>query len=295
MNKSQLNFWKKKALLHVLSALAENNEIREILIFKGALILNRHLDTERMSLDIDSNLDIDFSLQLPERESQKQFLEEHIPVAIERYFEKQDPVRYQLKNLRIDLSPPSDHPRGWDAFCVKVTLDDYENEGIRGLPALTIDVAAPEVLSDASVQKMDWNSSSIRAYTLERIAGEKSRAFLSTLPTYRSKMKKPGEAIRTKDLYDLARILKAVPIHDKGFWQIAGKEFRLACKSRFIDCHGIDSFKESWGSTKEAFESDKIIPPDIRFEIIENTLDEIISFWIEEGIIPFEFPLQDEK
>ena len=62
MNTNQIDNWKKNALLHILSALAKSEEIRKVLIFKGALILNHRLGTERMSLDIDSNLDLDFIL-----------------------------------------------------------------------------------------------------------------------------------------------------------------------------------------------------------------------------------------
>jgi len=291
MNQNQIDNWKKITLLHILSALAKSEEIKKVLIFKGALILNHRLGTERMSLDIDSNLDLNFILQFPERADQKAFLEKHIPIAIVRYFERQDPVRYEYKGLKIEPTPRTDHPRGWDAFRVKIKLIDNENEGVRGLPALTIDVAAPETLSDKSIDEIPWNGGNIRAYTLERIAGEKSRAFLSTLPTYRNKVKKPGEAIRAKDLYDLTRILEEVPITEKNFWQTAGDEFRLACESRFVDCSGLESFQEDWKSTKEAFNSDKIIPTDVGFDAIEETLTSIVSFWTGIGIIPFKFHL----
>lgn len=291
MNQSQLETWKKIALLHILSALSKSEEIKKALIFKGALILNYRLGTERMSLDIDSNLDLDFSLQFPGRDDQKSFLEEHIPLAVTRYFESQNPVRYEYRGLKVEPNPRDSHPRGWDAFKIKISIKDNENEGVRGLPALTIDVAAPETLTVWSVNEMQWNGSSIRAYTLERIAGEKARAFLSTLPTYREKVKKPGEAVRTKDLYDLSRILEAKSISDIEFWQIAGEEFRLACESRFIDCSGLASFQEDWEATKETFEKDKIIPAGTDFDEIEQTLISIVGFWTELGIIPFKFPL----
>jgi hypothetical protein len=291
MNQNQQDLWKKIALLHILSALAKSDEIRKVLIFKGALILNHRLGTERMSLDIDSNLDFDFSLQFPERDDQKAFLEKHIPIAVIRHFESQDPVRYEYKSLKIEPTPRDDHPRGWDAFRVKINIIDNENVGVRGLPPLKVDVAAPETLSDRSTDEIPWNGASIRAYTLERIAGEKSRAFLSTLPTYRDKVEKPGEAIRTKDLYDLTRILEAFPITKNSFWQVAGDEFLLACESRFIDCSGIESFHEDWEDTKEAYNNDKIIPDDISFDAVEKTLAVIVSFWTKIGIIPFKFDL----
>lgn len=291
MNQSQLESWKKIALLHILSALSKSDEIKKALIFKGALILNYRLGTERMSLDIDSNLDLDFSLQFPGRDAQKSFLEEHIPLAVTRFFESQNPVRYEYRGLKVEPNPRDSHPRGWDAFKIKINIKDNENEGIRGLPPLTIDVAAPEKLTVWSVNEIQWNGSSIRAYTLERIAGEKARAFLSTLPTYREKVKKPGEAVRTKDLYDLSRILEAKSISDIEFWKIAGEEFWLACESRFIDCSGLASFQEDWVATKETFEKDKIIPAGTGFDEIEQTLISIVGLWTDLGIIPFKFPL----
>ena len=295
MNLTQINQWKYSALSQVLSALSENIEIKNALIFKGALILNRRLGTDRMSLDIDSNLDFDFSLQLPERGDQKNFLEKHIPIAINNYFEKQTPVRFEFERMKVDLRPRDEHPKGWNAFLVKISLIDHHLSGIRGLPALSIDIAAPESLTENSVDELTWDgSATIRAYTLERIAGEKCRAFLSTLPSYRAKVKKPGDAIRVKDLYDISRILQYRPISDETFWTLAGEEFRVACESRYIDCQGISSFKECWDSTKKSFENESIIPSGIDFKTVEVSLELILSFWGEINITPFKFPLPAE-
>ena len=195
MNKNQSDNWKFEVLTELLIALAKSPEIRENLIFKGAIILNRHLNTQRKSLDIDSNLDSDFALQHPGREVQKEFLEKHVKQAITRHFEAQNPVRYELNSLRINLSPKKSHPRRWNAFEISISLTDRANAGVRGLPTLTMDVAAPETLSENSISEMEIDDVKIRVYSLERIAGEKARAFLSTLPTYRAKVKKPGEAV----------------------------------------------------------------------------------------------------
>lgn len=282
------------ALLNVLSALANSDEIKSALIFKGALILDHWLNTERVSLDIDSNMDLDFSMQLPDRSDQKVFLEKHIPAAVTRYFERQNPVRFEVKGSRVDLNPREDHPRGWNAFQARINLTDNQFADVRHLPALTIDIAAPETLSEKSVEEISWNGSSIRAYTLERIAGEKARAFLSTLPSYRDKVKKPGEAVRVKDLYDLTRILEKRPIKESDFWQTAGEEFKLACESRYIDCAGIETFKEDWKVTEEAYKKEAIIPDDTDFEAAEAAIDSIVTIWTDLEIIPFEFPLPTE-
>ena len=136
MNKNQRDNWKFAVLAELLIALAKSSEIRENLIFKGALILNRHLNARRKSLDIDSNLDSDFALQHPGREVQKEFLEKHVKQAITRHFEAQNPVRYELNSLRINLSPKQSHPRRWNAFEISISLTDRANAGVRGLPTL---------------------------------------------------------------------------------------------------------------------------------------------------------------
>jgi predicted nucleotidyltransferase component of viral defense system len=293
MNSNEQDNWKFTVLAEILASLAKNPEIRENLIFKGALILNRHLNIQRKSLDIDSNLVSDFALQHPEREVQKEFLEKHVKQAITRHFEAQNPVRYELKSLRIDLSPKKNHPRKWNAFEIIIALTDRANSGVRGLPTLTMDVAAPETLSESSITEMEFDNVKIRVYSLERIAGEKARAFLSTLPTYRDKVKKPGEAVRAKDLYDLTKILQAKPLSNELFWTTAGKEFRLACESRYVDCAGLDSLLERWTETRELYLKNPTIPKDLTFDEVERSVVSIFSYWLQIGIIPFSFPITD--
>ena len=295
MDKTQRENWKFELLGELLLAMGSSPQLRENLIFKGALILNHHLGSHRKSLDIDSNLDREFTTHHPNQEAQRKFLEEHVELAISRHFEKKNPVRYELKNLRIVSSPKDLHPRGWDGFLITVTLIDHSNPGVRGLPSLTIDVAAPESLSEHSVSDLVLQGVKIRAYTLERIAGEKARAFLSTLPTYRSKVKKPGESVRVKDLYDLTKILRLKPLDEKQFWTIAGNEFSLACQSRGIDCVGQASFLENWGETKNFYEKDPTIPTDIPFNDVDVAIRSISSYWEEIGIIPLFFELPSRQ
>jgi hypothetical protein len=291
MNPAQQERWRFEAINHILLGLARSRELREALVFNGALVLDRRLGTSRMSLDIDANLDVEYAKLHPDREGQKAFLEEHVGRAISRYFESQDPVRYGLERLRVDLNPKEQHPRGWNAFLIAVSLVDHKRVGVRGLPSVTIDVAAPELLSERSIAELNLDGATVRAYTLERIAGEKARAFLSTLPAYRAKMKKPGEAVRVKDLYDLTRIISARPIADSRFWTIAGQEFRLACESRYVDCAGLESFKEEWTETTALFKASRVIPADCTIEDAEATIVAIAEFWQTNGFLPLAFPL----
>lgn len=291
MNKEQQNNWKFEVLNHIYLAVVKNKNIRNSLVFKGAIILKKYLNTPRMSLDIDSNLDAKFISQYPAKSRQKKFLKENFLEALTRHFEGQDPVRYWVNDLHVEHKPKSDHPFGWDAFLVSISLKDYKKMGVRGLPRLTIDIAAPETLSANSVVDLDWEGTRIKAYSLERIAGEKARAFLSSLPTYRKKIEKKTKAARVKDLYDLVKMIQAKPIKNRVFWEKAGNEFLLACESRYVDCEGLESFKENWDVNSKLFVKDPIIPDDVRIEDVEKTLTSITSYWKELKIIPSSFLL----
>ncbi len=290
MNQTDFDRWKSEALNHIFQALIVSEDINKTLIFKGARILNLILGDERQSLDIDSNLTVEFTQKFPDRESQKRFLDEHVNPAITRYFNRQEPVRYELKRIRIDPTKP--HPLGWDAFTVSISLIDHEKAHVQGLPSLDVDIAAPEELNARSVMSMTFGTYPFRAYTLERIAGEKMRAFLSTLSAYRKKVKKPGEAVRVKDLHDLARILRAHPITKTTFWEEVGIQFKLACKSRFVDCQGLSTFQENWEFTRDTYEKDTRLRDTVPFPDAENALKTIVSFIEAKHIVPFTFPLE---
>lgn len=291
MNPETKNKWMADVLTQILFALASSKALKGVLVYKGALILNKRLEKDRMSLDIDSNFIQNFVLKIPERSKQEEFLYEAIASAISKYFNRQEPVRFQLSSIKIIRSPRNDHPRGWDAFKIKINVEDFKNTKVRGLPALTIDIAAPEELSENSVSDIDIGGYIVSAYTLERIAGEKLRAFLSTLPAYRQKVKKPGEAVRVKDLYDIARIQRAKPISDELFWEVVGNEFKLACSSRYIDCEGLDTFKEHWGNTQSLYENDLTLPKNIQFDEVDKGIADINEFFLRKKIVPFTFPL----
>lgn len=65
MQPGQFDAWKNDALNEVFVAIAASAALREILIFKGARVLNQRLKFERMSLDLDTNLSADFALEMP--------------------------------------------------------------------------------------------------------------------------------------------------------------------------------------------------------------------------------------
>jgi predicted nucleotidyltransferase component of viral defense system len=277
MNPSEFERWNFDALSQILHALAENAFFRTNLIFKGAIILSRYLPTSRKSLDIDSNLASDFVGITPGRVQQEKILKSNLEQAISRHFE------IQIKSKV--------HPRGWAGFEITISIKDHENLGVRGLPNLYMDVAAPEVLSKDSLKKMPLGRSEIHVYSLERITGEKARAYLTTLPTYRKKIGGFEKSARVRDLYDLTKILQNKGISNTTFWEIAGREFELACESRFVDCMEPDCFFEEWSIIEGLYLNAPTIPKDISIGEIKKTILAISNFWAKKGIIPFSFPL----
>ena len=262
-----------------------------MLVFKGARVLNERLqEVGRRSLDIDSNLSQSFVDSIPERAIRQEHLERELQIAMSRYFESQSPVMYRLERIRIDPQPPLDHPQGWDGYDVRISISDHTRPHVRGLPSLALDIAAPEPLRQDSIAPLTIGTATVLAYTLERIAGEKLRAFLSSLPQYRAKIKKPGEAVRTKDIFDLARIGRVRPIGNRQFWLRAGDEFRLACSSRFIDCRGLETFEQDLATTQSSYQNDPTIPSEPEFHEAWNTVRMIVAFLESSHLIPFEFP-----
>jgi predicted nucleotidyltransferase component of viral defense system len=284
--------WKSALLDQIFVALAASERLDECLIFKGARVLNVRLGGGRQSLDLDSNLDRSFVDRLPDREEQRAFLEQEIAGAIRRHFERQEPVVYDLMALTVRTYPPRSHPMGWDAFKVRINVNDRRRD-VLNFPALEIDVAAPEELLDSSVSEIVVGGHRVHAYTLERITGEKLRAYLSSLPAYRAKVRKPGEAVRAKDLYDLAHVRRICDITQVDFWRLVGQEFQIACRSRYIDCAGLVTFQEQWEVTRGTYEQ-ATIPNDIPFEEAEATLVEVVDFLHSHRFLPFTFPLPQE-
>jgi len=264
--------------------------LREALIFKGARILNLHLGDSRESLDIDSNVAPELAASFPGLEAQAKFLEEELWPAMRRHFERQVPVRFELVAVKVERRPSKGHPRGWTAFLIRIQVRDNLRAGVVGLPPIEIDVAAPETVGPDAVETMDIKGLQARVYALHRIAGEKLRAYLTSLPAYRRKMSGGERNFRVKDLHDLARILQARPASDLEFWTKARREFGLACESRLVDCRGLESFMECWPLARERYEADanlRVVP----FAEAEEALKVVVGLFESRGVFPLTFPL----
>src|SRR5271170_5864840 len=257
MNPESRDQWINEILNEVFLAVIAWEPLRNALIFKGARILNLHLGDSRQSLDIDSNIAPELVASTPNLAAQASFLEEQIPPALRRRFERQNPVKYKLGRVNVVGKPPKGHLRGWDAFLLRIEVQDNRLAGVRGLPMLEIDVAAPETLGPDAVETITVKGIPAKVYALHRIAGEKLRAYLTSLPAYRRKMKGGEREFRVKDLHDLARILRSRPASAADFWAKAGREFKLACESRLVDSRGLETFMEDWPLARQRYEANE--------------------------------------
>jgi len=57
-----------------------------------------------------------------------------------------------------------------------------------------------------------------------------------------------------------------------------------------VDCSGIESFKESWDVTREAYEMDSTLVG-IPFSEVEDALIKIVSLFEQFEVFPLRFPL----
>jgi len=292
LNPDDARAWQNAVLDEVFAGIAANSYLTDILVFKGARVLARHLPhSPRQSLDIDANCSRDFLANYPERSSQADILRNHLRSAIIRQFERATPVRFRLDDIKVTPRPPRNHPRGWNAFEVRIRLTDAQRPGLRSAPTLEIDIAHEEQLSPDSIISMEVGGSSIRAYALHRIAGEKVRAFLSSLPEYQEKTGRSGGIARAKDLYDLARIVEFRPLSDTLFWEKSALEFQAACISRYVDCDGWQTFASHREPVKSIYVREPTIPTDVDFDRAWQTLEKIVSAFQAHISLPIRNPL----
>lgn len=284
--------WKNEMMAQVFSALASSPSLVGQLVFKGAQVLSRRLnDHARQSYDIDANLIQPLGVGTPESAARKEKLQQDIRIALEQHFGSQDPVRYTVESVRLELKPsPRGHQHGWNAFLAVIGLRQ-PSAPTNPLPGLQLDMAAPEELGARSIAPLSVNGHDVNAYTELRIAAEKLRAFLQSLPTYRAKMSRHGEVVRVKDLFDLKRILQRHELADEEFWSAVAAEFRNACASRYVDCAGWTSFAEDSDITRASFEYDPTIPKSWAFEEVWAALEAIVRRLEALGLFPMNFPL----
>ncbi len=294
VNPDDQSRWKNDALDEIFAALAARDSLTAYVVYKGARILNRRLDdVTRQSLDIDMNMTARFVAEYPTREQQRVAFEREVGAALRERFARALVVRFEVERITVKTS--AEHTHGWNAFEVVIGLRDRARRDVRGLPHLQLDIAAPEELGIRSTATLTVEGHDVQAYTESRIAGEKLRAFLTTLPAYRVKLGGRPRTIRVKDLFDLVRIERAHLLVDTAadeFWRDAADDFRRACASRFVDCAGLATFAEGFETTRATYHADATIDTHvISFDRAWATLRGIVVRFESLSVIPFTFPL----
>ncbi len=297
MNTDQQQAWINTVQDHVLDALGRAEALRDVLVFKGARVLRQRLQRSyRQSYDLDANITTTFLAQHPDRDEQRRWLQNAITNALRSHFDAQSIVQYEVDRVSVELNPKREHPLGWTGYIVKLSIIDRTHPGVIGLPALEIDIASPEDLGTTAIAPLGTSDTWVMAYTLERIAGEKLRAFLSSLPAYSRKVRRSDRAVRTKDVYDLAGIVLEKPLSDTSFWDAVGEEFRRACASRLVDCAGLATFEEGLEITRASYESDASIRnATVGFEDAWSAIRAIVQHLEQRSFVPFSYPLPEGR
>jgi len=288
MNPQQQDRWVAEVLREVMTAMMHDEALSAALVFKGAWVLNLHLGEFRHSMDIDAAAEPGWVEEMGCLDKQEAFLREHLPRAVRRHFERQNPVRFTLEEAKFNRNPADLHPRGWDMLCVKLVVRDHRMANVLGLPPAKLEVAAAESYGPDAVEMCDFLGVPAWVYALHRIAGEKLRAYLTSLPEYRAKMRGGDRKFRVKDLHDLARIVHHRPLKDTDFWAKAMREFRLACESRYVDCAGPETFKQDWAEARLRYEQDRHLTT-VPFPEAEAALDEVSAAFARMGVFPLAF------
>lgn len=276
MNPLQRERWVSEVLREVMTALMHDESLRQALVFKGAWILNLHLGESRHSMDIDASAEPGWVKEMGSMKNQEAFLREHLPSAVRRHFERQNPVRFTLEDTKFERNPMHQHPRGWDMLQVKLVIRDPSQANVRSLPPALLEVAAAESYGPDAVEWRDFLGAPALVYALHRIAGEKMRAYLTSLPEYRKKMHGGTREFRVKDLHDLARIVRQHPLEDLAFWGKVLEEFKLACESRYVDCNGPATFLQDWAQVRLRYEQDRHLSS-ISWTEAETALNQILK------------------
>lgn len=280
MGPEQQAAWQDEALDFVLQAIAQSPTLTELMVFRGARILYRHLGApRRQSLDLDAVLRLQ-----PTRET----LGDAITEALTGAVEAEDPVRYDVTRVRVVPAPAVPHRRGWDGYRVDITLHDRRRPGVLGIPRLTVDLGAPERLGEHSVELLSIGSGTVQACTLENMTALKIRAFLQSSPDHRTRLGDGTRALRVKDLADLGRIWDVRHDAHDDFWRIVGTELRMACTDRLVICQGWQTFAVLEDEAAQQFARDPIVAATGDFAMTWQKVRRVIDRLEALGVFPIE-------
>lgn len=280
MNPDDQQSWRDARLDDLLTAFADDDDVRDLLVFRGARILHQHLGTiTRRSYDLDSALREHPSADLDDRTTFISELEATLTRAIERYCSRQRPVRLSLSSLRIKPNPRQVTGNiQWQGYRATIALRDRQLSDVLHLPTLQLDIAAPESLTDRSTLEMKLGASSFLAYTLERCCAEKLRALLDSLS--KDPIRTATRPARIKDLYDLNKVTEQHPTNnDSAFWPVVFAEYKVACDSRGLDPDRLVDIASRQRFARSAWQADTAIPSDRSFAELWQSLERIAGLW----------------
>ena len=275
----------------MLMAIGGDEAARSELVFKGARILALRLAMmTRQSLDLDANLVEEIDSSVEGLRTKADDLKELLTQALARAAERETPVRYRLVAVTVSAHPREQHPRGWQGFIAALRLEDLRYLGTRGLPTLRLDLASYEPMGEGAIEPLAVDGGTVLAYSVVRQTAEKLRAFLQSAPRYRVKLARPGEAIRAKDLADLAAVLREHSAVETDFWDRVAAEFVIACQSRLVDCAGWSTFDENELAVSAAYRGEAGLSGSVTIGEAWDSLRSIVAELERRGIFPLQFP-----
>lgn len=296
MGPDEQQSWKDEALEFVLQAVAADEVLRSLLVFKGARILYRRLGTAgRMSLDLDATLRKDGGIDALSPEAVASHLRAGFERAVDGAIRRSEPVVYGLNQVTVTPDPRNGHPFGWQGYLVRIGLGDRRRVSGLGVPILEVEIAASEDLGGRAVEALPIGGGFVLAYTAARQTAEKLRAFLQSSGDWRSKVGSQPRALRVRDLVDLLAVVKRHPIEEAAFWDAVAREFRIACAARAVDCQGWATYADLEDAARIGFRAEVGLHGNAGFEVCWSGLRLIVAALEAREIFPLRNPLRVDR
>lgn len=215
----------------ILAAIAEVDELKETLVFKGGTCLKKcYFKNYRFSED----LDFTAIGQLPSGKLLHELMQKMCANAIKLM------NQYAPMDIICEVyQPAKPHPRGQEAFNIRAQFPWHRKPQTNIMVEITVDeeIIKPVILKSILHEYDEDFSASILTYSLEEIIAEKLRAILQNIKN----LEKRGWArSRARDYYDLWNILKVYK--DQLCLQDFDSFLRQKCSTRDVNFENYNSF-----------------------------------------------------
>ena len=215
----------------ILAAIAEVDELKETLVFKGGTCLKKcYFKNYRFSEDLDFTAIGKF----PSGKLLYELMQRMCTNAIKLI----DP--YAPMDIICEVyQPAKPHPRGQEAFNIRTKFPWHRKPQTNIIVEITVDeeIIKPVILKPILHEHDEIFSASILTYSLEEIIAEKLRAILQNIKN----LEKRGWArSRARDYYDLWNILKVYK--DQLNLQNFESFLRQKCSTRDVNFENHNSF-----------------------------------------------------